>query len=293
MFTQFFGNYLLAHQLVSPEHLSEVLQTMNSSRPQLGMLAINAGLMTAVQVEKAHSIQQKVDKRIGDVMIDQGFLTKAQVESLLKVQPAGHLVLGQALVDNGYMTTAQFENALMEYKCENNISDTDFMFENDLSDRRLVGNFYNFNAISGGAAYLTGYVSLLFKNLIRFIGSDFTPMDAHAMVGLLSDCAAQHIEGGLRAITIIDADASSMIEFASRFSRERLVSDDEYTHARVNDFINLHNELFAEKLSTDSGVQLKLGSRRFYERIDISDFSGACVIPVNFSFGEVNFIIAM
>ncbi len=293
MFTQFFGNYLLTRRLVSPEHLSEVLQTMKSSRPQLGMLAINAGLMTAVQVEKAHSIQQKVDKRIGDVMTDLGFLTKAQVESLLKVQPAGHLVLGQALVDNGYMTTSQFESALIEYKSENNISDTDFMLENDLSDQRLVGNFYNFNAISGGAVYLTGYVSLLFKNLIRFIGGDFTPMDAHALMGALSDCAAQHIEGGLRAVTIIDADASAMIEFASRFSKERLVCDDEYTHDRVNDFINLHNCLFAEKLSANNGVKLKLGSRRFYERIDISDFSGVYVIPVNFSFGEVNFIIAV
>ncbi len=31
MFTQFFGNYLLQQQLVSPEHLSEVLRTMNDT----------------------------------------------------------------------------------------------------------------------------------------------------------------------------------------------------------------------------------------------------------------------
>ena len=76
MFTQFFGNYLLHQQLVSPEHLSEVLQSMKTTRLKLGVLAINAGYMTAEQVEKAHTEQQRVDKRIGEVMVDMGFLTK-------------------------------------------------------------------------------------------------------------------------------------------------------------------------------------------------------------------------
>lgn len=73
MFTQFFSNYLLEQKLVSPEHLSEVLQTMKTTRPQLGMLAISSGLMTAAQVEKAHSEQQRIDKRIGDVMVEMGY----------------------------------------------------------------------------------------------------------------------------------------------------------------------------------------------------------------------------
>ncbi len=292
MFTQFFGNYLLQQQLVSPEHLSEVLLTMKDTRPQIGMLAINAGLMTAVQVEKAHHEQQKADKRIGDVMVDMGYISRADVEKLLKSQPAGHIILGQALVNSGYMTTSQFEQALNLYKTENSISDADFISENDASAQRLVRNFYNFNSING-SGYMTGYVSLLFKNLIRFIGSDFTPMDAHAIMGALSACSAQRIDGGIHALTVIDADASSMIEFASRFTNERLTAEDDYTHACISNFINLHNGIFAGTVANEEGLRLNLESQRFYERFDMSELSNACVIPVCFSFGTVNFIIAM
>ncbi len=292
MFTQFFGNYLLHHQLVSPEHLSEVLQTMKTTRLKLGVLAINAGLMTAAQVEKAHDEQQRVDKRIGDVMVDMGYLTKDQVEGLFKTQPAGHLLLGQALVDNGYMTNSQFEQALKSYKEENSISDSDFDDGSDEAAAKLVKHFYNFN-IGENSAYLTDYVSLLLKNLIRFIGDDFTPMDATAVSGTIGDCVVQRIDGGLSAITIIDADASAMIEFASRFAKEELTDADEYTQACVSEFINLHNGLFAVNMSNDNGIELKLEPQCYYDNMDISELKNACVIPICFSFGTVNFIIAL
>ena len=292
MFTQFFGNYLLHHQLVSPEHLSEVLQTMKNTRLKLGVLAINAGLMTAEQVEKAHDEQQRVDKRIGDVMVDLGFLTKDQVETLLKTQPAGHLLLGQALVDNGYMTTSQFEQALNSYKNENSISDSDFTVENDEASAKLVKHFYNFGA-SNNAEYVTNYVSMLFKNIIRFIGDDFTPLNACPAVGTLSNCVVQRIEGALSAITIIDADASAMLEFASRFAKEQITETDEYMQACVSEFINLHNGLFAVNMSNDFGVELKLEPQCYYDSMDINALTNACVIPVCFSFGTVNFIISL
>lgn len=190
------------------------------------------------------------------------------------------------------MTTSQFEQALTSYKNENRISDIDFACESDASDQRLVRNFYNFNTING-SSYMTVYVSLLFKNLIRFIGCDFTPMDAHALMGVLSNCVARRMEGGLSAITIIDADASAMIEFASRFANERLTDEDDYTRACISNFINLHNGLFADNLSDLSGIKLKLDPHSFYESPSISELDNACVIPVHFSFGKVDFIIAM
>ncbi len=291
MFTQFFGNYLLHQQLVSPEHLSEVLQSMKTTRLKLGVLAINAGLMTAAQVEKAHLEQQRVDKRIGEVMVDMGFLTKDQVEALFQTQPAGHLLLGQALVDNGYMTNSQFEQALNSYKQENSISENDFDNGSDEAASKLVKHFYNFGG-GDSSAYMTSYVSLLFKNLIRFIGDDFTPMDAKPVAGEISNCVVQRIEGGLSAITIIDADNAAMIEFASRFAKEELTEADEYTQACVSEFINLHNGLFAVNMSNDNGIELKLEPQCYYDNMDLGELKNACVIPVCFSFGTVNFIIS-
>lgn len=291
MFTQFFGNYLLNQNLVSPEHLAEALRLQNQTRLKLGVLAINEGLLTAKQVELAHKEQQRADKRIGDVMVGMGLLTKKQVDSLLNIQPSGHLLLGQTLVDRGYMTTSQFEAALSAYKRENSITDEDFKNIDDGTVRRLVDHFYSFD--SNGAIYLTSYVSLLFRNLVRFIGDDFTPMDARAFCGAVLKCIEQRISGGLSAITLVDADASTMIEFASRFAKESLTDDDEYTHACVSEFLNLNNGLFAVNVSNDTGLELKLEPQSYYDSLDIKSLSDACVIPVRFSFGEVDFIISM
>lgn len=292
MFTQFFGNYLLHHQLVSPEHLSEVLQTMKNTRLKLGVLAINAGLMTAEQVEKAHDEQQRVDKRIGDVMVDMGFLSKDQVEELFKTQPAGHLLLGQTLVDKGYMTNAEFEKAINDYKQENSITESDFSDANSDAAKKLVKSFYNFEN-GENPAYMTEYVSLLFKNLIRFIGDDFTPMEACIADEPITKCVIQRIEGGTNAVTAIQADDKAIVDFASRFAKEQLDAADEYAEACVSEFINLHNGLFAVNMSNDNGVELKLQPQYACESLDLSDVPTACVIPVCFSFGTVNFVISM
>ena len=58
MFTQFFGNYLLNSGLVSPEKLSDALGRLSETKLRLGVLAINAGIMTAEQVDKVHAEQQ-------------------------------------------------------------------------------------------------------------------------------------------------------------------------------------------------------------------------------------------
>lgn len=292
MFAQFFGNYLLNRHLVSPEHLSDVFRDIKNTRIKLGTLAVKAGRMTAAQVEKAHTEQQRTDKKIGDIMIEMGCLDREQLNALLSVQPAEYMLLGQLLTDNGYMTTSQFETALSEYKSENGIRGVDLCTENSAAEHKLVKNFYNFGSINA-SSYMTEYVYLLFKNLIRFIGSDFTPMDAHALTEILSECVSQRVEGSFSAITAVDADAASIAEFASRFANERLSADDEYVRSCVNEFISLHNELFSASCLGAENVKTGLRRRNFITAPDPSELEGAYVIPVNFSFGTVNFIVAM
>lgn len=293
MFTQFFGNYLLNKGLVSPEHLSSAMQQQKTTRLKLGVLAINAGLMTAEQVDKVHAEQQRVDKRIGDLMVEMGYVTREQVEELFKTQPSGHLLLGQALVDNGYMTNTQFESALQSYKKENGISDADFYDNDSEHAKHLIANFYKFGE-SENVKYFTGYLSLLFKNLIRFIGDDFTPLEAQVIGNeTIAGCIGQRITGGFSAITVIDADEFTSVEFASRFANERLTANDEYTQACISEFLNLHNGLFAVNVSNEDGIELKLEPQAYYNELTLDEIGGAYVIPVCFSFGTVNFVINM
>lgn len=291
MFTQFFGNYLLHNHLVSSENLSEALQSMKNTRLKLGVLAINAGYMTAAQVETAHIEQQRVDKRIGDVMVEMGFLTREQVEELFKTQPSGHLLLGQALVDKGYMTNEQFETALTSYKTENSISDSELANESDESSKKLVEHFYSFGG--NKSSYMTDYVSLLFKNLIRFIGDDFTPLEATAVAGSVKNCIVQKMGGGIDAASVIDADDNAMAAFASRFAKEEIAENDEYSQACVSEFINLNNGLFAVNMSNDNGIEVKLQPQYICDELAADEIGSACCIPICYPFGTVNFIVKM
>ena len=67
MFAQFFGGYLFNHKLCTAEDLTQAFEAKKHTRLRLGVLAINAGLMTAEQVEHVNITQQSVDKRFGDL----------------------------------------------------------------------------------------------------------------------------------------------------------------------------------------------------------------------------------
>lgn len=290
MFTQFFGNYLLNRGLVSKEQLSAALEAQKSTRLKLGVLAINAGLMTAEQVETAHTMQQREDKRIGDVMVELGFVTKEQVEELFKTQPSGHLLLGQALVDSKAMTNADFEKALNDYKAEYSVSDEDLKNEDESSVKRVMANFYNFD--KDKEKLLSEYVYLLYKNVIRFIGGDFTPAQAEPVKTEIKGVIRQDINGKTSVITAISADREPMINFASRFAKEELTDIDEYTRACIGEFINLHNGLFTVNISNDTGEELSLTPQEYDCTLEGNSLVNAIAVPLVFPFGTVKFIVA-
>ena len=107
------------------------------------------------------------------------------------------------------------------------------------------------------------------------------------------ECIGQRISGGLSAITIIEADEFTSAEFASRFANEHIETNNDYAKDCISEFLNLHNGLFAINVSNEEGIELKLEPQSYYDKLTLDDIGGAYVIPVNFSFGMVNFIISM
>ncbi len=104
MFSQFFGNYLLHRKLVNTTQLREVLALQDTVRVKIGILAIDAGFMTAPQVDRVHQLQIKMDKRFGEIAIKEGYLNEDQLTDLLGQQNKRHLILSQALIDKGILT---------------------------------------------------------------------------------------------------------------------------------------------------------------------------------------------
>lgn len=290
MFTQLFGNYLLNNRIVTPSQLAEAIETKSTTRLKLGVLAINAGYMNSAQVEEVSETQMRVDKRFGDIAVEKGYLVETQVDELLSSQKKGYLLIGQALVDKGYITNSVFEQSINNYKKEYKITNDDFMYEDNNND--VISKLYDLAPFSTPENYAY-YITLLFKNLIRFIGDDFTPLNSNntASVSTLKNVAIQKVCGAFSVLTAIEADDAAYIEFASRFAKEKLSIIDDYTNASVSEFLNLHNGLFTVNMSNEREIELELNPQDVFANKE-ANLKNAIIVPVDFVFGKVNFIIA-
>lgn len=293
MFTQFFGNFLLNEKLVTPEQLIDAMQEKNNTRMKLGVLAINAGYMTASQVERVHEMQSRVDKRIGDIAVELGYMTEDQVMELLHSQPLGYLLLGQALVDKGCMDNATFENAINSYKEKYSITDEDIAANEESKAASLVTSLCDFDKTSNPDLY-EEFVSLLINNLIRFVGDDFTPLQPEYSINSPSfKSTSQDITGEFNTTTRIFADDSTLIEFAARYSGEDITELDEYVEAAGQDFINLHNGLFTVNVSNNQQIELKLTPPTPLSGLTPNEVDKSLILPFQYPFGTVRISIAL
>ncbi len=86
MFGALFGNYLLQKGLISREDLTRILNDLDGLRLHLGVLAIDAGFMTADQVNEIHDMQETHDRHFGELATQKGYLTDDQLVALLLKQ---------------------------------------------------------------------------------------------------------------------------------------------------------------------------------------------------------------
>lgn len=290
MFTQLFGGYLFNQHILNADQLAHTMEAARNTRVKLGVLAINAGYLTAQQVDECHSLQARKDKRMGDIAVELGYITDAQVEELLRSQKSGYLALGQAIVDAGYMNNAQLEEALNSYKASAAITDSDLAQENDGKSGEVLRSYYQISTEDDFDG-MTDYIVLLFKNLVRFIGDDFSmlaPEKTEETPGAMT--ARQDIEGPIRYGTAICADESVMIQFASRYAKESFTENDEYVSASVGEFLNLHNGLFTVNMSGQRSIELELMPQTV-EAGGYPNAGNGYIIPVQYPFGVIRFTI--
>ena len=227
MFTQYFGQYLLNKNYLTPQQLHEALEVQKETRLKLGVLAVNAGYMTADQADEVNESQKKIDKRFGELAVDMGYLKEEQVEELLSSQKFGHLLLGQALVDKGYMTLQEFEKSINEYKKDYSISDEEFDAIQRDDVEKMINRLIKIEA-SKDEELLKSYLALFARNLIRFIDTEVIVSDVVKLEEY--NCkfvAKQSVEGEIALTTYIEAEEDSFIKFASKFAEEELTAVDE------------------------------------------------------------------
>lgn len=293
MYAQFFGNYLLSKKAVTKEELVKAIQKRSSERIKLGTLAMHAGHMTASEVDHIIILQTHNDKRFGELAIKEGFLSESQVTALLKSQTPDYLLLGQILVDNGILTNTDFENLMVDYQSENEIYDLDIASEQREKVNQLIQNCFLMTERQL-PDYCIDYLNLLFNNLVRFIGEDFTPLNPCICSEYpVNYCVSQDITGKYKITSYLDMTEDVAIEFASRYVGDTCTSFDEYVKASMEDFINLHNGLYNVNMSNDESIELGLNPPVVIESATISDVEELFLLPIIFPFGTINFMFHM
>ncbi len=300
MYTQLFANYLIKNNYIPLEKIGEIMGAASQiKRAKLGTLAIDAGYMTAEQVEKVHEAQMHMDKRIGDIAVEMGFVTNEQVEALLSQQQTANSALSEVLIQAGYMTYATYEEALNKYKAACQLDDV------KSDDEALAQGIISACDIAEDADkdFYVDYLSLLLKNAIRFIGKEFAIVECRKGVVIpVKHISSQEMVGpNMRCYTAIGGDDEPFVQIGKAYAidtNEDIESIeeaglfegvDEFVEACVGEFLNLQNGLFAVNMSNTKGLELDLTPQLAESDANIT-ISGIA-ITLQFSFGKVEFII--
>lgn len=288
MFTQFFGQFLLNNDLISAEELNIVFQNIKSTRLRLGMIAIDEGFLKPNQVVVINNLQKKFDKRFGEIAVEFDYITEENLEIILNMQQSEHLKMAQTIVDLGYMTLEEFAEAMNTYKRYHGISDESF---DELKNGKVDEVIYNI--IKTENQVIKEYVTLFYKNIIRFITNEVYISEPVKLNGdeQYNYLFEQKIKGDQELYTAYTANDNVLISFSSKYAGETLEVIDAYTIDVCKEFLNLHNGLFTVNMS-DKGSKFDLEiqcHRENYIPVDDDLYK----IPFHTDLGDICLIISM
>lgn len=289
MFNKYFGNYILAKKVISPEQLRRVLAEQQSARVKLGVLAIESGYMTAFQVERVHKLQTLQDKRFGEIAIGERFMREEQLEELLSKQKTSQIMLGQILVDEGMLSYQQYEDLLAAYKKDSGFSNAEIEILKSNNTDAIVKLFIA--AGEKGQAELFGeYIELFIRNIVRFIDSDVIIDKPYLTENYpFVNFASQRITGDRDIETGISADEQACVRFAAIYAEEELKEIDEMVRDSMGEFMNSQNGLFVSNLF-HKGINCDLCPQQFIQNSSLSRKEQLFVLPCVLSFGKIDIL---
>ncbi len=293
MHTQFFGNFLLNKGVITPEQLVDALKIQANTHKKLGTLAIHSGFMSASEVEDVYITQTHYVKLFGELAVNLGYLTESQVDNLLTTQLPDYMLLGQILVDKNILTHVELENLITEYKSVYEIYDLELIEEQQNMVNKLLSDFYLPEDLPH-SEHILSYLTLLFNNLVRFIGEDFTTLNVMNLSEVPTNfCISQEVEGSFSFLSALDMEQETAITFASRYVNDEFQEFDEYVRASIEDFLNLHNGLYTVNMSNDFSMELQLLPPAPHENILLETGFSFYLLPIMYSFGTINFLLSI
>ncbi len=288
MFGQLFGNYLVKKGLITHEEYRALIQKQLHARAKLGTIAVAEGLMTEAQAEQINNLQKQFDKRFGDIAVEKQFLTEEQVEVLLKKQGNPYMKFLEVLLESGKLSVSQVDTEFTAFQKDNGFSKEDMEALKQGDFERLVPIF----AVSS-KPYVTDIVSLILRNINRFVSRDFYIGKISHVQEMEYICLAGQKTVGEHTIQIAIAaeeETGAFLNIASGFAEENFDVIKEDALDSVCEFINCTSGLFAAEQS-EKGVDFDMEPVYAYEKQDV--VGDVYVLPIYIEDKAVQLVIAV
>ncbi|MBQ8085378.1 MAG: hypothetical protein IJ232_04665 [Lachnospiraceae bacterium] len=251
MFGIYFGKYLMDQGIITGKQYSDLVENTKNSKVQMGLLAIETGLMTEEQTKEVNLLQQQEDKRFGDIAVEKGYLMDADVTDLLDRQGDSYLLFIQALLENNLLTMDQIREELINYRKAKGLTTLDLEAIKTGDVDRIIPIFLKNDEIP---TYIKNYILLTSRNIVRFVDRFFRMEKIEKITEYdAPHCATQHIVGEYRFYTALCGEEEGISQVARGFASTSFTAEsaDEVvdTLDAANEFMNCNNGLFATGLS--------------------------------------------
>ncbi len=291
MYSQFFGNYLFSKGYVTKEQLLPALARQAKTFMHVSIKALYLGYMSAHEIQHVIELQKEEGKKFSETAIKYGYLTQHEIMELLDTSVPDFLVLGQILIKDGVFSYEDFENILTDYRSQSEFLDLELNEENQNDFHRLVEEF---SIVSESSIPEFGkfYLELLFNNLSRYIGDDFSTLPPSLCTELATECCvSQNVEGPYLVKTYFNMDEATALAFAERYSNDTYDEVDEYVLASIEDLLNLQNGLFIVNASNDNSRDFHIGIIEQHINTIVHFETNTFLFPICYPFGIVYFIM--
>lgn len=291
MFSQYFGNYLLEQDLLTPRELKYVLNKKGNIHMKLGTLGMRKKYLTPEQVEYIHRLQENSDMKFGQLAVQYGFLSDEQLQELMKLQKNELYLISQILVEEGYFTFSQINTISDNYRAELGLSKYEFEALKNNDIEKIIDTFAKLNNISDSSVY-NDYLSLFVRNIVRFIDNGIRLGEAEEIKEYdFQWLIFQNIYGEIGLFTGYASDDKGMLELGCRFAHRAFSEINDYVLSSAGEFINLQNGLFLSRLS-EEGMEPDLDAQEWKRNGRLIASGEMIKIPVQLSFGKLDFFIS-
>ena len=216
MFSQFFGNYLIKNNQITTAQMDQILEYQSSHRAKLGLIAVAEGMLTEKQADELNLLQAQQDKRFGDLAVEKGYLTDQDITHLLKLQGNPYLVFIQAMDELHIMNTADAEVRLASFQKENRLSNSDIAALKTCDINNIIPIFTSIDN-----DYASSLVGLAFRNIVRFVDSNFRfEREVKKATTSAKYIAYQETTGDYNGFLGFTSDDDSLLLFAEGYAKE-------------------------------------------------------------------------